>query len=211
MAYVSNPEAADAPFDLSSVPKISRQEEQERGAQEQSAVAQSLGGGSISPPTSSSNGGAGSRPSATAAPSLDQQAVYAQRLAEVPEFASFGPLFKSSAKPVELTEAETEYVVSCVKHVFAHHVVFQFNIRNTINDTVLEDVNVLMTAESDDVSLVEVAIIPAPQLAYDVPGVAFVAFERTILEEYPECKSFRFSMFTGDRLLDQYLTRFYLN
>lgn len=190
MAYVSNPEAADAPFDLTSVPKISRQEEQERGAQEQSAVAQSLGGGSISPPTSSSNGGAGSRPSATTAPSLDQQAIYAQKLAEVPEFTSFGPLFKSSAKPVELTEAETEYVVSCIKHVFAHHVVFQFNIRNTINDTVLEDVNVLMTAESDDVSLVEVAIIPAPQLAYDVPGTAYVAFERTILEEYPECKSF---------------------
>ncbi|KAG0352506.1 coatomer subunit gamma [Podila minutissima] len=187
LAYVSNPEAADAPFDLTSVPKISRQEEQERGAQEQSAVAQSLGGGSISPPTSSSNGGAGSRPSATTAPSLDQQAIYAQKLAEVPEFTSFGPLFKSSAKPVELTEAETEYVVSCIKHVFAHHVVFQFNIRNTINDTVLEDVNVLMTAESDDVSLVEVAIIPAPQLAYDVPGTAYVAFERTILEEYPEC------------------------
>ncbi|KAG0036175.1 coatomer subunit gamma [Podila clonocystis] len=187
LAYVSNPEAADAPFDLSSVPKISRQEEQERGAQEQSAVTQSLGGGSISPPTNSSNGGAGSRPSATAAPSLDQQAVYAQKLAEVPEFTSFGPLFKSSAKPVELTEAETEYVVSCVKHVFAHHVVFQFNIRNTINDTVLEDVNVLMTAESDDVSLIEVAIIPAPQLAYDFPGTAYVAFERTILEEYPEC------------------------
>jgi len=192
LAYVSNPEAADAPFDLSTVPKISRQEEQERGAQEQSAVAQSLGG-SISPPISSSNG-AGSRPSVAAAPSLDQQAVYAQKLAEVPEFTSFGPLFKSSAKPVELTEAETEYVVSCVKHVFAHHVVFQFNIKNTINDTVLEDVNVLMTAESDDVSLVEIAIIPAPQLAYDVPGHAYVAFERTILEEYPECKSFTISL-----------------
>ncbi|KAF9415898.1 coatomer subunit gamma [Podila epigama] len=173
LAYVSNPDAADAPFDLSSVPKISRQEEQERGAQEQSAVAQTLRGSMSSPAHSNStSNGSGSHPAATVAPSLDQQAAYAQKLAEVPEFASYGPLFKSSTKPVELTEAETEYV---------------FNIKNTINDTVLEDVNVLMTPETDEVSLNEIAIIPAPQLAYDVPGVAYVAFERTILEEYPEC------------------------
>ncbi|KAG0365722.1 coatomer subunit gamma [Gamsiella multidivaricata] len=186
--YVSNPELADTPFDLSAVPKISRQEEQEsRGMQEQASAIQSLGG-KISPPHSgSASNGAGARPAISTAPSLDQQAIYSQKLAEIPEFASFGPLFKSTAKPVELTESETEYVVTCVKHVFAHHVVFQFNIRNTLNDSVLEDVNVLMTPDNDEVSLLEKVLIPAPQLVYDVPGVAYVAFERTLLEEYPEC------------------------
>ncbi|KAF9182263.1 coatomer subunit gamma [Haplosporangium sp. Z 767] len=186
--YVSNPELADAPFDLSAVPKISRQEEQERGAQEQASTFQSLGGNAASPPHSgSASNGVGARPAVSTTPSLDQQAVYAQLLAEVPEFASFGPLFKSTAKPVELTESETEYVVTCVKHIFSHHVVFQFNIKNTLNDSVLEDVNVLMTPDNDEVSLVERVLIPAPQLVYDVPGVAYVAFERTVLEEYPEC------------------------
>ena len=48
-----------------------------------------------------------------------------EQLASVPEFAALGPLFKSSSLPVELTESETEYVVRCIKHTFAHHMVFQ--------------------------------------------------------------------------------------
>jgi len=121
LTYVSNPELSDAPFDLSAVPKISRQDEQERGAQDLGAT-QSLGASTSTPPPSN---GSGARPAVSTTPALDQQAMYAQQLAEIREFASFGPLFKSTAKPVELTESETEYVVNCVKHVFAHHVVFQ--------------------------------------------------------------------------------------
>ncbi|KAF9363712.1 coatomer subunit gamma [Mortierella sp. NVP85] len=186
--YVSNPELADTPFDLSAVPKLSRQEEQEsKASQEQTGTIQILGGTSSPAQSTNASNGASARPAVSTAPSLDQQALYAQKLAEIPEFASFGPLFKSTAKPVELTESETEYVVTCVKHVFAHHVVFQFNIRNTLNDRVLEDVNVLMTPDNDAVSLEEKTLIAAPRLVYDVPGAAYVAYERTILEEYPEC------------------------
>ena len=43
-----------------------------------------------------------------------------------------------------------------------------------------------MTPDNDDVSLVEKVLIPAPQLVYDVPGVAYVAYERTVLDDYPE-------------------------
>ena len=53
-----------------------------------------------------------------------------EQLATIPEFASLGPLFKSSSKPLELTESETEYVVHCVKHVFANHIVFQVGLRS---------------------------------------------------------------------------------
>lgn len=63
----------------------------------------------------------GSRSPTTA----ESQSNYAQQLADVPELASYGPVLKSSSKPVELTESETEYVVACVKHIFAEHVVFQ--------------------------------------------------------------------------------------
>lgn len=57
-------------------------------------------------------------------PDIDVAAV--NELEKIPALASFGPIFKSS-RPVELTESETEYVVACVKHVFAEHVVFQVN------------------------------------------------------------------------------------
>lgn len=47
-----------------------------------------------------------------------------EQLAAIAEFKNLGPLFKSS-EPVQLTEAETEYFVRCIKHVFSSHIVFQ--------------------------------------------------------------------------------------
>ena len=51
-----------------------------------------------------------------------------EQLARVSEFSKLGALFRSSPKPAELTESETEYVVNCVKHVFSDHVVFQVRV-----------------------------------------------------------------------------------
>ena len=80
----------------------------------------------------------------TAAPAASKQDVYAGRtyiyrtltylsfsleqLSAIPEFVKLGPLFKSSDKPVELTESETEYVVRCIKHTFLDHIVFQVSL-----------------------------------------------------------------------------------
>jgi len=55
----------------------------------------------------------------------ETQSQYTTQLASVPEFAAYGPVSNSSIKPAQLTETETEYVVSCVKHIFKEHVVFQ--------------------------------------------------------------------------------------
>ena len=55
----------------------------------------------------------------------ETQSNYAQQLAEVPELASYGPVLSSSSKPSPLTESETEYQVSVVKHIFKEHIVFQ--------------------------------------------------------------------------------------
>ena len=59
----------------------------------------------------------------------------------MPQFAGLGPLFKSS-EPVKLTEEETEYSIAAVKHVFARHLLLQFNCTNTVEEQVLEDVSV---------------------------------------------------------------------
>lgn len=48
-------------------------------------------------------------------------------------------VFQSSA-PVELTEAETEYAVNVVKHIFDSHLVFRYNCTNTIPGQLLENV-----------------------------------------------------------------------
>jgi coatomer protein complex subunit gamma len=113
--------------------------------------------------------------------SFDQQAIYAEQLSSVADFSSFGALFKSSAKPIELTESETEYVVHCIKHTFARHVVFQFNCTNTLNDQLLEQVHMVMQPEID--GLVQLAEVPADTLEYNVPGVIYVAFEQEDPEE----------------------------
>src|SRR3954447_23780475 len=69
---------------------------------------------------------------------------YAAQLLQIPEFKPYGSVLKSSAL-VELTESETEYVVSAIKHIFKEHIVLQYEVKNTLPDTVLEDVSVLAT------------------------------------------------------------------
>ncbi|CAJ1933490.1 unnamed protein product [Sphenostylis stenocarpa] len=101
---------------------------------------------------------------------------YARLLQSIPEFVNFGKLFKSS-EPVELTEAETEYAVNVVKHIFDRHVVFQYNCTNTIPEQLLEDVIVIVDAsEAEEFS--EVFSKPLRSLPYDSPGHIFVAFEK---------------------------------
>ncbi|KAF7728890.1 coatomer subunit gamma [Apophysomyces ossiformis] len=185
--YINNPLGNDQVFNLSTVPVISKaQEEEERRRLKTQDI--------VSTPTlistNSNISGAAATPAAQATPtnavsSLDQQAIYADQLAAVPEFSAFGTLFKSSTKPIELTESETEYVVHCVKHVFAKHIVFQFNCTNTLNDQLLENVEMVMQAEVDDCGFIKVAEIPAAKLEYNVPGVIFVAFEKEDADDFP--------------------------
>ncbi|KAG0616027.1 hypothetical protein M758_5G084800 [Ceratodon purpureus] len=102
--------------------------------------------------------------------------AYEKLLNAIPQFAGFGKLFKSSAV-VELTEAETEYAVNVVKHVYPGHVVFQFNCTNTIAEQLLENVNVIMEiVEGEDFT--QIATKPIASMPCGVPGQAFVAFEK---------------------------------
>ncbi|XP_069717448.1 coatomer subunit gamma-2 [Phaenicophaeus curvirostris] len=98
-----------------------------------------------------------------------RQDIFQEQLAAIPEFKSLGPLFKSS-EPVQLTEAETEYFVRCIKHVFTNHIVFQFDCTNTLNDQLLERVTVQMEpSDAYDV----ICCVPASSLAYNQPGMCY--------------------------------------
>ncbi|ONM52162.1 Coatomer subunit gamma [Zea mays] len=150
-----NYEPSDVPFDISSVSKETKSQPlaEKKSTGKKSAGPASAVSGSVS--------------------TVD--ASYEKLLSSIPEFADFGKLFKSSA-PVELTEAETEYSVNVVKHIFDRHVVLQYNCTNTIPEQLLEQVIVLVDASEAD-EFLEVASKPLESLPYDSPGQTFVAFE----------------------------------
>ncbi|OWM83814.1 coatomer subunit gamma-2-like [Punica granatum] len=154
---LKNYEPSDKHFDISSVPK----EVKVKPLAEKKA------------PSKKPTGLGAPRRGPTSTGTVD---AYERLLSSIPEFSSFGKLFKSSA-PVELTEAETEYAVTVVKHIFDHHVVFQYNCTNTIPEQFLENVTVIVDAsEAEEFS--EVASKPLRSLPYDSPGQTFVAFEK---------------------------------
>lgn len=97
-------------------------------------------------------------------PSRDE--IYAEELSRIPDFQALGPLFKSSNEQ-KLTEAETEYQVSVVKHTFLKHMVLQFNCANTLNDQVLKGLSI--EVEGAD-GYEPVSYIPTEELVYGTPG-----------------------------------------
>lgn len=61
----------------------------------------------------------------------------------------------------------------------------QFNVSNTLPDTVLEQVSVLMQPQSEESGLTEDFIIPLPSLsAVTSPGIVYVSFTREDPERY---------------------------
>eukprot|EP00232_Nephroselmis_pyriformis_P001344 CAMPEP_0182909478 /NCGR_PEP_ID=MMETSP0034_2-20130328/35771_1 /TAXON_ID=156128 /ORGANISM="Nephroselmis pyriformis, Strain CCMP717" /LENGTH=896 /DNA_ID=CAMNT_0025045735 /DNA_START=14 /DNA_END=2704 /DNA_ORIENTATION=- len=127
-------------------------------------------------PPKAGKAGKASASSMAPAPKATATEQYAEKLAEIPELAGFGRLFKSSAA-VELTEAETEYSVNVVKHVFANHIVLQFNCTNTIAEQVLENVSVQVDlAEAEDFE--EELELPLATMPYGAQGQAYVVLTR---------------------------------
>lgn len=169
------------PFDVSSIPIVTRAEAdaEDRSLKMRSSTMPTLKAPSSGVPRPSAGPAAAAEAATTAAVASAQ---YIQQLASVPELKPYGPLLKSS-REVELTESETEYVVVAVKHIFKEHIVLQFNVKNTLTDTVLEDVSMITTpADREDggeLGLEEDFIIPAPKLGNDEKGIIYVSFKRT--------------------------------
>ncbi|KAJ3266575.1 coatomer subunit gamma [Chytriomyces hyalinus] len=186
--YLAHPELQRVPFDITSIPTVSRDQEeaekqrQKTAKQENIAALPKSAAAAAAAPSSNKFASTAGSTGGGASAAADITKGYAAAMEKIPQLVMLGPIFKSSPKPVELTESETEYVVSCVKHVFAGHLVFQFNCRNTINDVLLENVTVAMTVESNDDGMAGglqlEGTIAAPKLAYDVPGIIYVVYKR---------------------------------
>ena len=159
-----------AAFDVSSVPVVSHEQAlAEERTKKLTSATPTLKAPSTGPPKGKTNG-------ATEATSAAATQKYAEQLIQIPEIKEYGALLKSSS-PVELSESETEYVVTAIKHIFKENIVVQYDIKNTLPDTVLENVTVIATPSEEDV-LEDDFIIPAPKLTPNDPGVVYVAFKK---------------------------------
>ena len=163
--------AFDTPFDISKIPVVTREQaDAEDRTKKLTATAPTLKAPKVGPTKPAVS-------SAEAAATASAQAQrYAQELSAIEPVQEFGALLKSSPV-VELTEAETEYVVTLVKHIFKSHIVLQFEVKNTLPDTVLENVSVVATPSEED-ELEEAFIMEADKLATDEPGKVYVAFSK---------------------------------
>lgn len=112
-----------------------------------------------------------------------RQQEYAQELAAIAEFESYGKLTKSTSVPIYLTDKENEIVVSVVKHLFAESqkLVLQYNINNTLPHTVLQDISVI--AQPDNELYQEDFIVPLAELKPDQTGIVYVSFSAPAIED----------------------------
>ncbi|KAL4781507.1 adaptin N terminal region-domain-containing protein [Aspergillus varians] len=176
-----------AAFDVSTIPVVSQEQAlAEERTKKLTNATPTLKAPSTGPPKGAKANGVAE--AATAAATQK----YAEQLMQIPELKAYGTLLKSSV-PVELSESETEYVVTAVKHIFKEHIVLQYDIKNTLPDTVLEDVTVAATPSEED-TLEEEFIVPAPKLNTDEPGVVYVTFKKLEGEQSVPIVSFTNSL-----------------
>lgn len=159
-------------FDLSSIPVVSHEQALAEERTKKLTTATPTLKAPTGPTKSKANGTVDSVSSAAAATQK-----HAEALARIPEVKEYGTLLKSSS-PVELTESETEYVVSVIKHIYKENIVLQYEIKNTLAETVLTDVTVDAIPSEEDEVLEQEFIIPCPKLPTNEPGSVYVAFKK---------------------------------
>ncbi|TGZ82786.1 Coatomer, gamma subunit [Ascodesmis nigricans] len=186
--YVTGDKATFAePFDVSSVPIVTREQQD---AEDRSIKMRPSEMPTLKAPTSGPSPRSQATTSAaeSAAASASAAQKYMAQLAAVPELKPYGQLLKSSSE-TELTESETEYSVTSVKHIFKEHIVLQFNVKNTLTEALLEDVSMITipreNEETGELEVEEDFIIPIPKLTHEEPGVIYVSFKRLSEEGYP--------------------------
>lgn len=172
-----------AAFDVSTIPVVSHEQAlaEERTKKLTSATP------TMKPPSSgpkkSEMNGTKENPAALAAAAVQK---YSKILSQIPELNAHGALLHSSPS-AQLTDSESEYVVSVVKHFFDENFVLQYEVKNTLTDFVLEDVSIQVTlSEDDDVpALEEDFSITIPRLTSEAPGIIYVSFRKDPEVAYP--------------------------
>ncbi|EAZ63859.2 coatomer gamma non-clathrin coat protein involved in transport between ER and Golgi [Scheffersomyces stipitis CBS 6054] len=114
---------------------------------------------------------------------LLKQQEYAQELSQVPEFADYGKLSKSTLTPKYLTDKENEVVVTVVKHFFieSQKLVLQYDVTNTLPRSLIQDFSVI--AVPDNELYEEDFIIPLAELKPEQTGTVYISFSTPSIED----------------------------
>lgn len=96
---------------------------------------------------------------------------------QVPELTVCGNLFQSFPA-VALCEEESEYVVHCKKLIFARHIVFQCQVKNTLDDQLLENVCVHFQSDDEMWDMDNLITVPAKTVAYNTSATCYFAIPR---------------------------------
>jgi len=115
-------------------------------------------------------------------------------LGRIPQLRSFGELLRT-VEPLPITETDSEYVVSVMKHIYAEHLVLQFKVKNTMEDVSFRNVSVVLNTEE----LEEAEPLFAIPIARIKPGETQFGYVvlRFVPHNYPSGSiesKFRFSM-----------------
>ena len=187
MEYMtSNTDSFNTPFDVSSVRKFTEDEVKAMELKKSKEV--SFNGGMEGTEASherSTGGDLTGDGRGKAGASLDEHqqdllaTKYIDDLLAIDQVKEFGQLINSS-RVTPLTEAEAEFVVKCVKHIFDKHVVFQFIISNTLDSVALDDVAIVCASEVPGESrLTELFTIPIARILPNEEASCYVAFEKS--------------------------------
>ena len=92
-----------------------------------------------------------------------------------PRLKKYGRPHKTS-EPEHITDTESEFVVTYLKHTYADRVIFEFRVHNNMDDVLLENVSIHMDCEME--GLEEEGGIPIKDLASGESKSAYVTFAK---------------------------------
>eukprot|EP00759_Apiculatamorpha_spiralis_P021755 PhF_6_TR26327/c0_g1_i1/m.37857/K17267/COPG; coatomer subunit gamma len=101
---------------------------------------------------------------------------YRDKIRKIPQFKGLGEPFRTS-EPTMLTEADTEYVVKVVKHVYPSCVILQYAVTNTLEDQYLVKVSMKVSPD-EDLDLKPKFSIPIPKIAPGSTEYTYILFEK---------------------------------
>ncbi|KAH9600254.1 Coatomer [Trypanosoma melophagium] len=106
----------------------------------------------------------------------------------------------SSSEPVPLTDPDSEYVVTVMKHAYISHMVLQFRVKNTMEKVTFRNISIVVNTDEIEVEPLYVIPINAVSPGCTEYGYVVLAYEE---EQFPsgevECQ-FKFAMQEGDEM-----------
>lgn len=176
MAYLSDSESLNRPFDVSKVQLITDEERLKTRIVTEVSVAAEEDPPTIKKSGSSQGRAAGSAGSATA--KSEPETDFSAQFSEIPEIAALGRLLHTGSTQ-KLTDEDMEYVVKARTHIFENHILLQYDIQNNY-ELNLTDLTVETSLDpGTEEQLESKFVIPITTLAANTSNSTYVAFERS--------------------------------